>query len=132
MGTDQRGDGRVDGDDRDRAEPSDRSRSVRVVCVDDDTLIREGITRLLRDVSVVGAFRSVESFLAESPAADVVLLDLWLSGPHQDRVGDQGLTAPEFDQAATRRFLVTDDGGRGVHVEDGLGALGEAAQQPLL
>ncbi|MBP6630348.1 MAG: hypothetical protein KBG28_12100 [Kofleriaceae bacterium] len=27
-------------------------------------------------------------------------------------VGDQGLTAPEFDQAATRRFLVTDDGGR--------------------
>ncbi len=106
MGTDQRGDGRVDGDDRDRAEPSDRSRSVRVVCVDDDTLIREGITRLLRDVSVVGAFRSVESFLAESPAADVVLLDLWLSGPHQDRVGDQGLTAVRRVSAAGYRVLI--------------------------
>ncbi len=84
----------------------DEARAVRVVSVDDDTLIREGVTRLLHGVSVVGAYRSVEAFLAESPAADIVLLDLWLAGPHQTRTGDQGLVAVRAVASAGYRVLI--------------------------
>ncbi len=105
VGNDQRGDGRV-GDDCDGPMMPPVSRTARVACIDDDTLIREGITRLLPKVTVVGAFRSVEAFLTESPDADVVLLDLWLSGPHQTRVGEQGLTAVRSVAAAGYRVLI--------------------------
>ncbi len=69
------------------------ARPVRIACVDDDTLIREGIARLLPGVEVAGSFRSVEAFLGESPRADVVLLDLWLTGPSLARIGEQGVPA---------------------------------------
>lgn len=106
VGIDERHAGRVDDGALDGAAATQVPRTTRVACIDDDTLIREGITRLLHDVTVVGAFRSVEAFLAECPDADVVLLDLWLSGPHQDRVGDQGLTAVRRVSAAGYRVLI--------------------------
>lgn len=53
-------------------------RTLRVACVDDDTLIREGLRRLLPGFEVVGAFASVEAFLASGLAVDVLLLDLHL------------------------------------------------------
>lgn len=56
---------------------------MRVACVDDDTLIREGLRRLLPGLDVVGAYDSVEAFLASRSDVDIVLLDLRLhdSGP---------------------------------------------------
>jgi len=106
VGIDERDDGGVAGSDPERAAAPGAPRTARVACVDDDTLIREGITRLLDGVTVVGTFRSVGAFLAECPDADVVLLDLWLSGPHQERVGDQGLTAVRRVSAAGYRVLI--------------------------
>lgn len=53
---------------------------VRVVFVDDDTVIRLGTPILLRDVIPSGSFAEVEAFLAERPEADVVVLDLSLAG----------------------------------------------------
>ena len=49
---------------------------VRAVCVDDDTLIREGVARLLVGLNVVATYARVEALLEALPEADVVLLDL--------------------------------------------------------
>lgn len=56
-------------------------RTLRVACVDDDTLIREGLRRLLPGFEVVGAFASVEAFLTARLDVDVLLLDLHLHDP---------------------------------------------------
>lgn len=60
-------------------EPTVRGR-LRVVAVDDDTVIREGLPLLLPGFELVGTFADAESFLAARPSADVVLLDLKLDG----------------------------------------------------
>jgi DNA-binding NarL/FixJ family response regulator len=49
---------------------------VRVASVDDDTLIREGVARLLTGLDVVATFPRVEALLDALPVVDVVLLDL--------------------------------------------------------
>lgn len=51
---------------------------LRVACIDDDTLIREGARTLLDGLDVVGTYSRVDAFLAESPDVHVVLVDLWL------------------------------------------------------
>ncbi len=53
----------------------------RIVVVDDDTVIRMGTSMLLEGVESVHSYSSVESFLADAPTCDVVLLDLNLAGP---------------------------------------------------
>ena len=50
--------------------------AVSAVCVDDDTLIREGVARLLVGLNVVATYARVEALLEARPEADVVLLDL--------------------------------------------------------
>jgi two-component system nitrate/nitrite response regulator NarL len=62
---------------------------ARVVCIDDDTLIREGLRTLAKGVAIVGTFETVEEFLDARPVADVVLLDLSLGGTGR-RAGLQG------------------------------------------
>lgn len=54
VGIDERHAGRVDDGALDGAAATQVPRTTRVACIDDDTLIREGITRLLHDVTVVG------------------------------------------------------------------------------
>jgi DNA-binding NarL/FixJ family response regulator len=49
---------------------------VTVASVDDDTLIREGVARLLTGLDVVATFARVEALLDARPVVDVVLLDL--------------------------------------------------------
>lgn len=49
---------------------------VTAVSVDDDTLIREGVARLLTGLDVVATFARVEALLDARPVVDVVLLDL--------------------------------------------------------
>lgn len=78
------------GDDDGPALLDDEWAQVRLAAIDDDTLIREGVSVLLEGVQVVAAYDRVESFLADRPVVDVVLLDLWLA---QDRTVDVLLTA---------------------------------------
>ena len=52
----------------------------RVCCIDDDTLIRDGLAALLQRHTLTHTYRDVESFLSERPDCDVVLLDLRLGG----------------------------------------------------
>ncbi len=59
---------------------------VRVVVVDDDTVIREGLALLLPADSVVAAYSTVEALLAGRPDADIVLLDLDLRNSHPSGV----------------------------------------------
>jgi DNA-binding NarL/FixJ family response regulator len=49
---------------------------VTAASVDDDTLIREGVARLLTGLDVVATFARVEALLDARPVVDVVLLDL--------------------------------------------------------
>lgn len=58
----------------------------RVVCIDDDTPIREAVRHLLPGVDVVAVHPRVETFLADPVPADVVLLDLLLLA-----TGERGL-----------------------------------------
>ncbi|MER6810211.1 LuxR C-terminal-related transcriptional regulator [Spirillospora sp. NPDC000708] len=55
-------------------------RRVRVAAIDDDTLIRDGLRVLVPGLDVVAACRDVAEFLAVRPRAEVVLLDLTLTG----------------------------------------------------
>lgn len=50
----------------------------RVVCIDDDTPIREAVHHLLPEVEVVAVHPRVEAYLADPVPVDVVLLDLLL------------------------------------------------------
>ena len=84
-----------------------------VVCVDDDTLIREGVARLVPGVRVVGVYDRAEACLAERPAADVVVLDLSLSSttdpvaePSAARGPLQGAAAVERMAAAGYTVLI--------------------------
>jgi two-component system nitrate/nitrite response regulator NarL len=67
---------------------------VRIVVVDDDTVIREGLAVLLRPDQVVAAYSTVEGLLAERPDADIVLLDLDLRAGNP--VGAIGELEPEL------------------------------------
>jgi DNA-binding NarL/FixJ family response regulator len=90
-----------------------RDQPVRVACVDDDTLIREGAARLLTGVDVVAVFPSVEELLQRPRAVDVVLLDLWLQGgsdvPTLTPImqGAPGVRA--IDQAGYRVLIYTNE-----------------------
>ena len=67
----------------------------RVCCIDDDTLIRDGLAALLHRHMLTHTYRDVESFLAERPDCDVVLLDLRLGGfqPSSELAGARAVRA---------------------------------------
>lgn len=75
-------------------------RPVRVAFVDDDTVIRVGTPMLLHGIEPAGSFADVDTFLAEHPPADVVVLDLVLTG-----TGAEGVT-----QGAAAIRLVAGEG----------------------
>jgi DNA-binding NarL/FixJ family response regulator len=58
----------------------DTPRVVTVAAIDDDTLIREGLSRLTSGLDVLATYATAEAFLDERPVVDVVLLDLNLRG----------------------------------------------------
>lgn len=84
--------------------PSSGGGGLRVVCVDDDTLIREGVLRLLEGVEVVAVYPRVEPLLEARPAANVVLLDLWMPSDGEPML--QGLRAVASVAAAGYRVLI--------------------------
>lgn len=53
---------------------------TRILVVDDDTVIREGLSFLLQAGSVVGAHPDIDALLSTRQVADVVLIDLALRG----------------------------------------------------
>lgn len=88
----------------------------RLVCVDDDTPIREGLPHLLPDVDVVATFARVEHLLQRKPAADVLLLDLHLLAPEEEasmtRHGLRGVQAAT--SAGYRTLIYTNEQRRAV------------------
>jgi len=81
------------------------ARRVRVACVDDDTVMRDGLRVLLPRLDVVAAFADVESLLAARPEVDVVLLDLKLDGTGR-APSPRGTDAVRAVVAAGHRVLV--------------------------
>lgn len=78
---------------------------LRVAVVDDDTVIRDGLRVLLPGLDVVAAHPDAAAFLRDHPAADVVLLDLTLTGTGRGH-GPQGTAAVREVAAAGHRVLV--------------------------
>lgn len=78
---------------------------LRVAFVDDDTVIRVGTPLLLDEVNSAGSFACVEDLLQTHPVADVVLLDLHLTGTGRIDV-TQGTTAIQLVTAAQYRVLI--------------------------
>ena len=82
---------------------------VSAVVVDDTTVVRFGLPLMHQDLDVVATFGNVEDFLVAQPAADVVILDLKLSGPGL-RGGRQGVQAVRAVAAAGYQVcLFTDE-----------------------
>lgn len=75
-----------------------------VAVVDDDTVIRQGLTLLSRTL-VVGTYPDVDAFLLDGRTVDVVLLDLGLQGTGTGR-GLQGTDAVRVVADAGHRVLV--------------------------
>lgn len=83
---------------------------VAVACVDDDTLIREGVSRLLPGLRVLATYETVEALIEAAPPVDVVLLDLWLREPDGDvglRQGGAGVAAAH--RAGYRTLIYTNE-----------------------
>lgn len=88
---------------------------VKVVVVDDATVIRESLPALLPALSFTGSFANVEAMLRARPEADVVVLDLHLSNSGQPgarqgvaairAVTDAGYRVCVFSQEE-RRFVL--------------------------
>jgi DNA-binding NarL/FixJ family response regulator len=80
--------------------------SRRLVVIDDDTVIREGLPLLVGErADVVGAFSDVAGYLASPPACDLCLLDLHLVGT-QLSAGPQGARAVEAVAATGTPVLI--------------------------
>ncbi len=88
---------------------------VTVAVIDDDTLIREGLRVLAREMLIVGVFDTAEHFLDAQPAADVVLLDLELGGAGRTQ-GLQGAPAVTRVSRDYRVLLYTNERRREVLV----------------
>lgn len=81
---------------------------LRVVAVDDDTVIREGLPLLIPGFEVVAVFADVESFLMDPPPTDVVLLDLKLDGTGPGGFM-RGVAAVQAVAAAHRVLVYTNE-----------------------
>ena len=85
---------------------------VTAASVDDDTLIREGVARLLTGLDVVATFARVEALLEARPVVDVVLLDLSIpaalaASPGNILQGVRGVAA--VAQAGYRVLIYTNE-----------------------
>lgn len=90
-----------------------RSAGVRVACVDDDTVIRDGLPLLLPQLHIVAAFADAESLLAARPQVDVVLLDLKLEGTGRE-LSLRGIDAVRAVAAGYRVLVYTNERRRAV------------------
>lgn len=110
--------------------------AVRVVVVDDATVIRESLPALLPGLSFTGSFANVEAMLRARPEADVVVLDLHLSNSGQPgarqgvaairAVADAGYRVCVYSQEE-RRFVLAACLAAGAH-----GLVSKAASTPKL
>ncbi|MEV6415685.1 response regulator transcription factor [Kribbella sp. NPDC051718] len=87
---------------------SPESSPARVVVIEDETLQRESQEKLVGPgFEIVGSFPSVEAFLDALPAADMVLLDLWIRPPRAESAPPlRGLRAVEAIVARQYRILI--------------------------
>lgn len=83
---------------------ADLPRKIRVASIDDDTVIRRGLPLLIQTAEVVGSYTDVEELLEASLAADVVLLDLVLTGT--GRTATQGASAIRTLMRAGYRVMI--------------------------
>jgi DNA-binding NarL/FixJ family response regulator len=98
--------------DEDQASGPPPQHRVTAASVDDDTLIREGVARLLTGLDVVATFPQVEALLEARPVVDVVLLDLsipaaLISSPDDVLQGVRGVAA--VVQAGYRVLIYTNE-----------------------
>ncbi|GAA1979017.1 response regulator transcription factor [Catenulispora subtropica] len=94
----------------------DLDRRIRVAVVDDDTVIREGLPHLLPDLHVTAAVSSVEELLAAPPEADVILLDLVLTGTGRTGVRQGAAAVEAVARAGFRTLIYTNERRREVLV----------------
>jgi DNA-binding NarL/FixJ family response regulator len=90
---------------------------VRVVVVDDQALVREGLALILGaqpDIEVVGQYASGAQLLAANDSADVVLLDLYMP--------DMGGIETLRQLPAGKRVLMLTTIGRGREIREALAA----------
>ena len=81
----------------------------RAVVIDDSTVVRFGMPLMHPELDISGTYPDIEKFLVDAPAADVVILDLRLSGGGSHGVR-QGPTAIRAVRAAGYRIcLFTDE-----------------------
>lgn len=85
--------------------PTTPGARLRVAFVDDDTVIRVGTPMLLDSIDSAGGFASVEELLQAHPPADIVLLDLHLTGTGRVDV-TQGANAIGVVTKAGYRVLI--------------------------
>jgi DNA-binding NarL/FixJ family response regulator len=74
---------------------------VTVASVDDDTLIREGVARLLTGLDVVATFPRVEALLDALPVVDVVLLDLSIPAAAMVGSASKGVSSSQGVSSST-------------------------------
>lgn len=86
--------------------------SVRVAVVDDDTVVREGLTALLPDDIVAVGYPTVDRLLQESPSADLVVLDLSLSGSGGAHVRQGAAGVQAVSRAGYRVLIYTNENRR--------------------
>lgn len=79
------------------------------VVIDDSTVVRYGVPLMHPEMQFVGTYADVDSFLDESPDADVVVLDLRLSGAHQDGVCQGAAAITKVRNAGYRVCIYTDE-----------------------
>jgi two-component system nitrate/nitrite response regulator NarL len=89
---------------------------VRVACIDDDTIIREGLPRLACGLDVVATFSAAEAFLDARPDVEVVLLDLNLAGTGRAGALQGGSAVAAIAAAAYRVLIYTNERRRHVLV----------------
>lgn len=116
-------------------------RSLRLAVVDDDTVVREGLTALLPAHDVIASYPSVDDLLAGRPAADVVILDLFLGGAGGGQVRHGAAAVQAVSGAGYPVLIYTNEnrrlvlagclaaGARGiVHKTEPLDAISDAAR----
>lgn len=82
---------------------------VKVVVVDDITVVREGFAIVHPDVDVIATYPTVENLLVERPVADLIVLDLKLSGGPAQGVRQGPTATREVAKAGYRVCLYTEE-----------------------
>lgn len=90
-------------------DPTGTSRRVGAVVVDDTTLVRDGLALVQQQIEVVAAYSTIEPVLINRPEADVVILDLHLTGPDNVHVRQGRVAIRALTRAGYRVCVYTDE-----------------------